>query len=209
MTVEITNLLGNDMRLFGEPHPTPDETSFQLDNTSDRYYRSPYYVKHQKDLQEVPPPRTSAPRLDLADVLPAEMIAAITAAKRISFHSVGDTGAAKVKKQTPRRQSRTRRASPTRWRVTCATAARRHPLSSSTSATSSTTSARASTTTTSSTSRSATTTGRSSRSRATTTERCSATRPTRRASRLSRRSCATSAPKRRARRPTRAASSAA
>ena len=44
MTGEITNLLGNDERLFAEPHPTADETSFQLDNTSKRYYDSPYYL---------------------------------------------------------------------------------------------------------------------------------------------------------------------
>ena len=96
MTGEITNLLGNDERLFAEPHPTADETSFQLDNTSGRYYSSPYYEKHKGDLQPVPPPRTSPPRLDLADILPASVLDPIVAAKRISFHSVGDTGAAKV-----------------------------------------------------------------------------------------------------------------
>jgi hypothetical protein len=36
------------------------------------------------------------PRVDLADVLDAEFLTAITAAKQISFHAVGDTGAAKV-----------------------------------------------------------------------------------------------------------------
>src|SRR5437870_3185667 len=96
MAGKITNLLGNDERLFAEPHPTADETSFQLDNTSKRYYDSPYYKKHKGDLQRVPPPRTSPPRLDLADVLPGPVLDPIVAAKRISFHSVGDTGAAKV-----------------------------------------------------------------------------------------------------------------
>lgn len=29
-------------RLFADPHPAPDETSFQVDNTSAAYYDSPY-----------------------------------------------------------------------------------------------------------------------------------------------------------------------
>jgi 3',5'-cyclic AMP phosphodiesterase CpdA len=84
------------MRLFADPTPGADETSFQVDNTSEAYYNSPYYLLHSKQLQPVPAPRTSPPHVDLANVLPAELLAAITAAKRISFHAVGDTGAAKV-----------------------------------------------------------------------------------------------------------------
>ena len=91
-----SNLVGNENRLYAEVKPTADETQFQLDNTSDRYYNSPYYLLHKDELQPVPAPRTSPPRMELADVLGSDLTAAVTAAKKIIFHSVGDTGAAKV-----------------------------------------------------------------------------------------------------------------
>jgi hypothetical protein len=89
-------LTGVGGRLFADPQPSPDETSFQVDNTSSQYYRSPYYLLHQKDLQPAPKPRTPQPRMDLSDVLGEDILGAIQAAKKISFHAVGDTGAAKV-----------------------------------------------------------------------------------------------------------------
>jgi Calcineurin-like phosphoesterase len=89
-------LTGPNGRLFADPAPGPDETSFQVDNTSEAYYNSPYYVLHQNDLQPVPAPRTPEPRVDLATVLGADFLAPIVAAKKLSFHAVGDTGAAKV-----------------------------------------------------------------------------------------------------------------
>src|SRR5437588_9604169 len=88
--------MGAEGRLFADPQPNPDETSFQVDNTSSRYYRSPYYLRHKSQVQAVPPPRSPEPRIDLSDALPADLLAQITGAKRISFHAVGDTGAAKV-----------------------------------------------------------------------------------------------------------------
>ncbi len=91
-----TRLQGTGGRLFADPQPAPGEASFMVDNTSSAYYSSPYYLLHKTDLQPVPPPRASPPRLELGDVLPADLIAAITAARRIVFHAVGDTGAAKV-----------------------------------------------------------------------------------------------------------------
>lgn len=90
------NLSGAGGRLFADPAPSPDEVSFQVDNTSGAYYESAYYTLHKNDLQQVPPPRVDRPRVDLADVLDSELIDAITAAKKIVFHAVGDTGAAKV-----------------------------------------------------------------------------------------------------------------
>lgn len=90
-----TNLIGPGNRLYAEPKPSPDETSFQQDNVSDQYYNSPYYVAHKNDLQVVPPPRPGSP-LNLADFVPDEVATAVTAAKKITFHAVGDTGAAKV-----------------------------------------------------------------------------------------------------------------
>ena len=97
MQTEYTaRLSGTGGRLFADPQPTPDEASFQVDNTSKRYYDSPYYKRHSEDLQPVPKPTSPQPRLDLADVLEPTLVDAITRAKRISFHAVGDTGAAKV-----------------------------------------------------------------------------------------------------------------
>jgi hypothetical protein len=67
-----------------------------VDNTSAQYYDSVYYAGHANDLQPVPPPNATPQRIDLADVLGADVLRAIKAAKRIGFHAVGDTGAAKV-----------------------------------------------------------------------------------------------------------------
>jgi hypothetical protein len=88
-------ITGSGGRLFADPAPGPDETSFQVDNTSDEYYDSPYYRSHDNDLQPVPTPRSSPTRMDLAEVLPAEILDPITQGERITFHAVGDTGAAK------------------------------------------------------------------------------------------------------------------
>lgn len=90
------NLIGPHLRLFAEPVPGSDETAFQTDNTSAAYYNSPYFTKHKKDVQKIPPPRATPSRMSLADVVGPEPIAAIQAAKKIVFHAVGDTGAAKV-----------------------------------------------------------------------------------------------------------------
>jgi len=89
------NMIGTGGRLFAEVQPGPDETVFQLNNTSEAYYNSPYYLKHKDQLQRVPPPRVKPPRMSLADVVGADMTAAIEAARKIVFNS-GDTGAAKV-----------------------------------------------------------------------------------------------------------------
>jgi predicted phosphodiesterase len=95
-TVSPTGLVGPDGQLFANPSPTPDEVSFQVDNTSDQYYNSPYYELHQYQLQQFPAPLVNPPRINLADVVGAQALASIVAARRISFNAVGDTGAAKV-----------------------------------------------------------------------------------------------------------------
>jgi hypothetical protein len=89
------NLIGPHNRLFAEMRPGPDEAAFQIDNTSQAYFNSPYYKRHKDEVQAVPPPSASPPRLGLAAVLGDQPAAAITAAKKIVFHAVGDTGAAK------------------------------------------------------------------------------------------------------------------
>jgi hypothetical protein len=96
MTGFIAGVQGQAGRLFAEPRPNPDETSFQVDNTSERYYQSPYYTLHKDQIQPVPQPRVSPPRIDLGQVLGGDVLGPIIAAKAISFHAVGDTGAAKV-----------------------------------------------------------------------------------------------------------------
>src|SRR6478672_6219719 len=83
-------------RLFADPQPAADEAAFQIDNTSAAYYDSVYYKLHRDDLQPVPPPKVAEPRIDLSDVLGAEFLAPTVEAKRLRFHAVGDTGAAKV-----------------------------------------------------------------------------------------------------------------
>jgi hypothetical protein len=90
------NLLGQQGRLFADPQPSPDEASFQVDNTSEQYYNSPYYLLHKDQVQPVPAPRSTPPRIDLGQVLGDDVLGPITAARAISFHAVGDTGAAKV-----------------------------------------------------------------------------------------------------------------
>ena len=92
----ITGVQGPAGRLFAEPRPSPAERSFQVDNTSVQYYTSPYYLLHKDQVQPIPAPRSTPPRMDLGQVLGANVLGPITAARAISFHAVGDTGAAKV-----------------------------------------------------------------------------------------------------------------
>ena len=91
------NLQGPGDRLYAEPKPSPDETSFQVDNVSSQYYNSPYYLAHKNQVQTIPKPQPGvAANLDLKDFVPQEVLDAITATGKITFHAVGDTGAAKV-----------------------------------------------------------------------------------------------------------------
>jgi hypothetical protein len=96
MTKMVQRVEGPSKRLFAEAEPSADETAFRIENTSEAYYESPYFLKHKEDVQAVPAPRQDPPRMDLADVVGDDLLASIVAAKRISFHTVGDTGAAKV-----------------------------------------------------------------------------------------------------------------
>lgn len=91
------HLTGPGNRLYADPRPSPDETSFQQDNTSAQYYNSPYYLAHKSEVQPVPRPRPGVPpNLNLKDFVPSEVLDAINGAKKLTFHAVGDTGAAKV-----------------------------------------------------------------------------------------------------------------
>jgi hypothetical protein len=91
-TAWTSNIVGPGGQLFADPTPTPDETSFQVDNTSSDYYNSPYYTQHQNDIEAIPTPPPAAP-LALDSILGDTFLAPIIAGNKISFHSVGDTGA--------------------------------------------------------------------------------------------------------------------
>ena len=91
----MSTLLGKNGRLFSEQQAGADEVRFQLDNTSQAYYNSPYYLQHKDLVQPVPAPTVKPPRMKLSDVLDDSFIQSIQAANKISFHAVGDTGAAK------------------------------------------------------------------------------------------------------------------
>jgi hypothetical protein len=86
------NLIGPGGQLFADPAPSPDETSFQVDNTDEAYYNSPYYAQHQNDVLAIPVGPPAAP-LELASVVGTDFLAPIIATNTISFHAVGDTGA--------------------------------------------------------------------------------------------------------------------
>jgi hypothetical protein len=83
------------VRLFADPAPSADEQTFQVDNTSAAYYTSVYYEQHKNQLQAIPPLRVTPPRIDLAEIVGTDAVAAITKAGKIAFHAVGDTGAAR------------------------------------------------------------------------------------------------------------------
>lgn len=89
-------LQGPGGQLYAEPQPSPDEVAFRQDNTSSAYYNSVYYLAHKLQVQPIPEPRATPSRVDLTNYLPAEVTDAIESAGQISFHAVGDTGAAKV-----------------------------------------------------------------------------------------------------------------
>ncbi len=96
----LKRLSGPGGRLYAEPQPGPGETTFRTDNNSSTYYSSPYYVAHKNAVQAIPAPTIAGapPNLDLANFAPPEVLAAVKASGKISFHAVGDTGAAKVDK---------------------------------------------------------------------------------------------------------------
>jgi calcineurin-like phosphoesterase family protein len=91
------NLQGPKGQLYAEQKHFPNETQFQRSNTSAAYYSSPYFLAHKNQVQPIPPLQNGVPSyIQLTDYVPPEVAAAIKSAKSITFHSVGDTGAAKV-----------------------------------------------------------------------------------------------------------------
>ncbi len=90
------NLIGKDNRLFAEVDPGRDPTTFQVDNTSQQYYNSPYFLQHKDQIQPIPKLNIDPPCMNLGEVLGDATVQSIQAAKVISFHTVGDTGATNV-----------------------------------------------------------------------------------------------------------------
>ena len=79
------------------PAQAPTRRAFQVDNTSTQYYKSPYYLPARRTVQPVPAPRSSPPRIDLAQIVGLACSTPIRERRSGScFHAVGDTGAAKV-----------------------------------------------------------------------------------------------------------------
>ena len=91
----LTRIMGPEGRLYADPQPGPDEIKFREDNTSSAYYNSPYFLAHKDQVQPIPR-RRGGVALNLSDFIPQDILNAIQAAGKISFHAVGDTGAAKV-----------------------------------------------------------------------------------------------------------------
>jgi hypothetical protein len=87
-----SRIIGAQSRQFADPTVGADETSFQVNNTSRDYYKSPYYAAHRSDLERIPTAAPASPML-LSDVLGKDVLTPITKAAKISFHCVGDTGA--------------------------------------------------------------------------------------------------------------------
>jgi hypothetical protein len=85
--------------VFAQPQPTPDPTQFRVPHPSDLQAYAEIDAlnrAHKLGPLPFPPPRgLPEPRLTLAEVLGAkgeDVIKEITAAGRLVFHSVGDTG---------------------------------------------------------------------------------------------------------------------
>jgi len=95
--VPVQRMMGPQGQFYADPKPSPDETSFRQDNNSAAYYNSPYYLQHKNQVQPIPQIRqNAAPNINLADYIPTDVADAIDQAGKITFHAVGDTGAAKV-----------------------------------------------------------------------------------------------------------------
>jgi hypothetical protein len=87
------HLFADPQRLFADPDPGPDETSFHQPNLDEQYYNSGYYPAHQNQIQTFPAPLPNPGRIDLSTILGPNLLDPINAAKAITFHTVGDSGA--------------------------------------------------------------------------------------------------------------------
>jgi hypothetical protein len=83
-----------EIKLVGKNGRAFAGTSFRVDNTSQAYFQSPYFMENRNRLQPIPPPKPPG-RMQLSDVLERVGLKAIESAGTITFHAVGDTAAAR------------------------------------------------------------------------------------------------------------------
>lgn len=82
---------GPGTRYFGETGPVANSNSKWTAADDNQYYKSVYYVQHEKSVQPFKPSRTPV-NMDLSTVLPAATISKIQGSNQITFHMNGDTG---------------------------------------------------------------------------------------------------------------------
>lgn len=87
------HLFADPQRLFANPDPGPDETSFHQPNLDQQYYNTGYYFRHRNEIQPFPAPAPDPPRMDLAQILGPNLLQPVLDRRTITFHTVGDTGA--------------------------------------------------------------------------------------------------------------------
>jgi hypothetical protein len=91
------HLFADPVRLFADPDPGPDELSFHDPNVDAQYYTTGYYPIHRNEIQPFPRSIPDPPRIGLSQILGPNLMQPIVDANQISFHAVGDTGAASAK----------------------------------------------------------------------------------------------------------------
>jgi hypothetical protein len=82
-----SSLVDEGARLFAD--------AFRANDTSRAYYNSAYFQKHRHEIQPVPVPFIDPPRIELADIIGRPKANAIQDCRKITFHAVGDTAAAR------------------------------------------------------------------------------------------------------------------
>jgi hypothetical protein len=95
------HLFADPVRLFADPDPGPDETSFHDPNVDAQYYNTGYYPAHRNQIQPFPRSIPDPPHIALSQVLGPNLLQPILDSNRITFHAVGDTGASSPRLITP------------------------------------------------------------------------------------------------------------
>jgi predicted phosphodiesterase len=86
------HLFADPQRLFADPSPGPNNTSFEP-TADERYYTTGYYFRHQSEIQPFPRPAPYPPLMDLSQILGPKLLQPVLDAKAIAFHALGDSGA--------------------------------------------------------------------------------------------------------------------
>jgi Calcineurin-like phosphoesterase len=86
------HLFADPQRLFADPSPGPNNTSFDP-AADEQYYTTGYYFRNQTEIQPFPRPSPDPPRMDLSQILGPNLLQPVLQAQAIAFHAVGDSGA--------------------------------------------------------------------------------------------------------------------